>query len=1045
MIVSSSSRNDASSSSAPAGVGINYEWHRCCSCFETLLVKNEDRHSRPRTMHKLWDEFSGGTLGSQPLFELFRLILPHLDTVRPQYRLKQKGLANMYVSILAISESSEDAQTLLNWKKPSSGFQRNEQGNFPEVVHSVIETRMKKPKDLPKRLTIGELNAALDKLAEVQSTDEKKAVLDDLTKKTTAREQRWILRVILKDMQIGMKEDSIFRELHPDAKELYASVCDLRSTCQQCVDPSFRLNDITICLFKPMKPRLAHRANSWMDVHKNLSKKGEYGAEYKLDGERLVLHFLRNGLDDGGDRAEWYSRNSHNATANYAECMAPVLKRCLKADVRECIVDGEMMVWNKRTGDYETFGSNRTLADWKKREEEGLQPCYVVFDVLWINGKDVMKEPLRDRREKLSKLVEWEDHSIELSECLTVRPNNGPNADTSRQTSQNHNEEVMMCLDRAMARGYEGVMFKSLESAYAPGARDNEWIKLKPDYVGDMRDDLDLIILAGYYGDGKRGGAISHFLLGVAAPSDARAVHGKNSNGQPLFYPFCKCGTGYTRQRLAQLREELAPGQHKWNKHSRPSHLCGWVPTKTDDEPDVWFEPAKSLLMTVKGYEIVKSTVFLPCEVTLRFPRCERIREDKPWSQCETYQDIQQRVKDGKAKVAAAKRSAADVAREETDGQGDAKYGKKGKAGPGKQVRAVGVNRNFKFDHKSLEELAKQAIEKGNAPFQGEVCVVRGFGDRDEASPRHPNAIRIQIASLGGTVDANFTKVTTLIVDADEVAGNQIRADVEKAKRDQAEEYDIVTARYVLDVFEAADRAGQESSWSLRGEEEKRAKSLVPLEPRYIRYAKPHTELVMRGMMDEWGDRYKELATEESLDNAMGLVKKGIMLKNSSASKPVQTYALALTGSAAPSNGAGDSVPMNIVDDETLIEQMSRLPDADYLSLAGVGVSKEVSLIGVVAYAPRGAIRIRLSILGAAVTKELTAKVTHAVLPAASVEDGTCAETRAKITRARVAAAEKGGGDGRSYVWIVGEAWLTACESQGKRIGEEAFALKEAR
>ena len=103
MIVSSSSRNDASSSSAPAGVGINYEWHRCCSCFETLLVKNEDRHSRPRTMHKLWDEFSGGTLGSQPLFELFRLILPHLDTVRPQYRLKQKGLANMYVSILAIS------------------------------------------------------------------------------------------------------------------------------------------------------------------------------------------------------------------------------------------------------------------------------------------------------------------------------------------------------------------------------------------------------------------------------------------------------------------------------------------------------------------------------------------------------------------------------------------------------------------------------------------------------------------------------------------------------------------------------------------------------------------------------------------------------------------------------------------------------------------------------------------------------------------------------------------------------------------------------
>ena len=46
-----------------------------------------------------------------------------------------------------------------------------------------------------------------------------------------------------------------------------------------------------------------------------------------------------------------------------------------------------------------------------------------------------------------------------------------------------HTQEIMNWLDRAMARGYEGIMFKSLSSVYSPGARDNEWVKLKPDYV----------------------------------------------------------------------------------------------------------------------------------------------------------------------------------------------------------------------------------------------------------------------------------------------------------------------------------------------------------------------------------------------------------------------------------------------------------------------------------------------------------------------------------------------------------------------------------
>ena len=186
-----------------------------------MLVKpSTDAKLRPGIMERLWKAYG---IREHPLFELMRLIVPNLDTVRPMYRMKQKMIGKMYVEILAINESSEDAQALLNWKKPASGFQRNEQGNFPEVVYAVLEHRARKRADIKHKLTIRQLNALLDELAETEGVDPKREVMRRLYDRTTAREQRWILRVILKDMQIGMKEDRVFKLLHPDAKELYNS------------------------------------------------------------------------------------------------------------------------------------------------------------------------------------------------------------------------------------------------------------------------------------------------------------------------------------------------------------------------------------------------------------------------------------------------------------------------------------------------------------------------------------------------------------------------------------------------------------------------------------------------------------------------------------------------------------------------------------------------------------------------------------------------------------------------------------------------------
>ena len=75
-----------------------------------------------------------------------------------------------------------------------------------------------------------------------------------------------------------------------------------------------------------------------------------------------------------------------------------------------------------------------------------------------------------------------------------------------------------------------------------PGSRDRCWVKLKPDYVQGMGDTLDLLILAGYFGNGRRrGGKISSFLVGVKAPAGATvAMGGPVPSGLPLFYPLVK-------------------------------------------------------------------------------------------------------------------------------------------------------------------------------------------------------------------------------------------------------------------------------------------------------------------------------------------------------------------------------------------------------------------------------------------------------------------------------------------------------------------------
>lgn len=179
----------------------------------------DSRELRHRLVERLWQRYGRKT---QPMFPLMRLMLPHLDAARKNYELKEKLLAQLYVSMLGLASDQEDAKAMLQYKKPSSlaGRGGGTSGDFPERAFLVLEHRCPTKAELgTHRLTIAEVNEALTRLAEASGQDEKLPVLRQLHLNTTALEQKWLMRIILKHMGMGMKESFLFKKYHPDAQE----------------------------------------------------------------------------------------------------------------------------------------------------------------------------------------------------------------------------------------------------------------------------------------------------------------------------------------------------------------------------------------------------------------------------------------------------------------------------------------------------------------------------------------------------------------------------------------------------------------------------------------------------------------------------------------------------------------------------------------------------------------------------------------------------------------------------------------------------------
>ncbi|GFV88356.1 DNA ligase 4 [Trichonephila clavipes] len=586
--------------------------HLCKLCKKLSEKKGKDKVKPLVEFIQYWQTFHKKLHASNPdntdsFFPAMRLLLPQCERQRAAYGIKEFTLAKLLIEIFCLDKNSVDAQKLLNYRSPKSA--NAEAGDFASVAYFVLKNRS--PEN--GTLTIYDINYNLDNIAANHAEKNKDNLKQDLLhllRNTSALEQKWLIRMILKDMKLGISENTILKAFHADARDLYDVTNSLEKVCCSLKDPSVRLNEIEISLFSPFRPMLSEMALP--NQVEELMKGNSFIIETKYDGERLQLH-------KDGNSYMYFSRRGFDCTETYGSTpshgnLTPFIHNSFKSGIRKCILDGEIVIYSNQLKCIVSKGEN---ADVQALEPDGdYEPCFCVFDILMVNDQVLSNLPLMDRVAHIKNTFTAIENKIRYTEQLIASTN----------------AEVTEELNKAIDNRLEGIVVKNPSSIYKPNTRKGGgWLKVKPEYIENLMDELDLLIIGGYYGEGRRSTVISHFLLGVASPEQI--------DGAPkCFYSFSKVGSGYTLKELYELSGKL--GDHWQPFDPKKSPKCLAIGGGRKEQPDLWIEPSKSVIVQVKASEINRSKSFAT-NCTLRFPRVEKIRYDKPWYDCMTTIELE--------------------------------------------------------------------------------------------------------------------------------------------------------------------------------------------------------------------------------------------------------------------------------------------------------------------------------------------------------------------------------------------------------------------
>jgi len=465
-----------------------------------------------------------------------------------------------------------------------------------------------------KPLTVAGVYDTLDKIAHASgngSVETKVRLMISLLNNASTAEAKYIARISLGKLRLGVADMTILQALAiaygggKEAKKSLERAYNLSSDLGYIADVLAgegleAVERFKITIGRPIRSMLCERLPSAKDIIEKLGESA--AAEYKYDGLRVQAHIDAKNI-------HLFSRRLENITEQFPD-IAKLLRKCIKAD--RTIVEGECVAVDVHTGDmlpFQVISQRRGRKYELERMSEEVPVTLFLFDVLYVDGKDMTTVPYPERRYVLSSLVQSSEH-VKLSEQFQTR-------------SPEHLEELM---EQAVAAGCEGLVVKSTspESIYQAGSRGWLWIKYKRSYKAEIQDTFDLVPVGAFAGRGRRAGTYGALLMATYNPKD------------DVFETLSKLGSGFTDDDLMTLPKLLKDAVTK-QKHPRVKSLM---------EPDFWFVP--SIVLEVAADEITLSPLHTCSRdivrpgsgLALRFPRFTgKWRKDKNPEDATTSQE----------------------------------------------------------------------------------------------------------------------------------------------------------------------------------------------------------------------------------------------------------------------------------------------------------------------------------------------------------------------------------------------------------------------
>jgi DNA ligase-1 len=411
-------------------------------------------------------------------------------------------------------------------------------------------------------LEVGDVDAALEHMAGLSGPGSQAARRDAvaaLMGRATAAEQRFLRALVGGELRQGALA-GVMADAVASATGIPRALVDratmLRGDARAVAEVALREGEDGLTRFalevgRPLGPMLATAAASLEDA---MARVGEGVVDWKLDGARIQIH-------RDGDDVAIFSRSLDDLTDRLPEVVAAA--RTLPA--RRAVLDGEAIAL-RPDGRPEPFQVTSS------RIASGAPGIVaVLFDVLHLDGEDLLDAPMSRRAEALAAAA---PASLRVPRIVTG----------DAAAAQAH-------FDAALAAGHEGVVVKALDAPYAAGRRGAGWLKVKP------RHTLDLVVLAAEWGHGRRQGWLSNLHLGArAADGDGFVMLGKTFKG------LTDTLLAWQTERL----QELAVEQRGHTVYVRPE------------------------LVVEIAFDGVQTSPRYPGGVALRFARVLRYRDDKP-------------------------------------------------------------------------------------------------------------------------------------------------------------------------------------------------------------------------------------------------------------------------------------------------------------------------------------------------------------------------------------------------------------------------------